>query len=98
MRSRSETSAIATHGAGRGRDCSRETAACLTWGQRIRRARPGVRVAFGMLGKNLGPMGALGSLLDRSKTKPGGKPSPALGAGASLLSRQDQRARDPLAM
>lgn len=56
-------------------------------------------MAFGLLGKNLGPMGALGSLLNRDKKKPGsGTPVGALGAGAALLSRQDQRAPDPLAM
>jgi len=57
-------------------------------------------MAFGLLGKNLGPMGALGSLLNRDKKKPGdGVSGPAgLGAGAALLSRQDQRAPDPLAM
>lgn len=57
-------------------------------------------MAFGLLGKNLGPMGALGTMLNRDKSKGDGKAPAAsgLGAGAALLSRQDQRARDPLAM
>jgi len=56
-------------------------------------------MAFGLLGKNLGPMGALGSLLNRDKKKPGsGTPAAGLGAGSALLSRQDQRAPDPLAV
>ena len=54
------------------------------------------------IGKNLGPlgpMGALGSLRNRDKKKPGsGTPAAGLGAGSALLSRQDQRAPDPLAM
>lgn len=57
-------------------------------------------MAFGLLGKDLGPMGLIGTMLNRDKNKGGGKApaTPGLGAGSMLLSRQDQRAPDPVAM
>lgn len=55
---------------------------------------------YGLMGKS-GPLGLIGSLLDKDKKKPG-TGTAGMGAGASLLAPKSlsgfDRPRDPLAM